>query len=260
MVSPCFGILTRLSTCTRLKQETLSTPLSSPPTDTGYVPPPPAASKSSIWRASALDLSRNLVVALIPVILPGRLSMNSNQNVPTPARSRSRYVCRSLGQQTARHCLVVSPMTLFESGALFRDYLAGLFVYYMSCCTLKITRCCIHVLSLHYKCMMRKSETESDVCGAPRMRAMRMRRSFDAEDTYASISPRRLRTRSSYVYLSIPPKSILMVPVEILTCNSHMCDTLALQLSPLLFVSALGERRRVRGLRCGAIEIRVLAD
>ena len=173
MVSPCFGILTRLSTCTPLRQETLSTPLSSPPTDTGYVPPPPAASKSSIWRASALDLSRNLVVALMPVILLDRLSMNSNQNVPTPARSRSRSVCRSLGQQTAKHCLVVSPMTWFESGALFRDYLAGPFVYYMTCCTLKIARCCIHVLSLHYKCMIRRSETESDVGAAPLVKGMR---------------------------------------------------------------------------------------
>ena len=82
---------------------------------------------------------------LMLVIFSGRLSMSSSRNVPTPARSRSQNVCRSPGHRMARHCSVVSPMTSSVSGALSRDYIVGLVVYYMTCCTLKIDRCCIHV-------------------------------------------------------------------------------------------------------------------
>jgi len=136
--------------------------------------------------------------------------MSSSQNGPTPARLRNQYVCRSPGHRMARHCSVVSPMTLFVSGALSRNYFVELVVYCVTCCTLKIARCCIHVLSLHCERLMRRLGI-----------------------VYVSIASRRLRIRSSYVYLSIPPKSIVMVPLEMLTCNSQMCDTLALQLSPV---------------------------
>ena len=71
--------------------------------------------------------------------------MSSSQNVPTLARSRSQYVCRSPGQRMARHFSVVSLMILSVSGALSRNYIVGLVVYYMTCSTLKIDRCCIHV-------------------------------------------------------------------------------------------------------------------
>ena len=104
--------------------------------------------------------SRNLAVTLMLVVSSGRLSMNSSQNGPTPARSRNQYVCRSLGHRMARHCSVVSPMTLFVSGALSRNYFVELVVYCVTCCTHKIARCCIHVLSLHCKCMMRRSGTK----------------------------------------------------------------------------------------------------
>ena len=70
---------------------------------------------------------------------------------------------------------------------------------------------------------------------------------FGAQGVYISVASRRLRTRSSYVYLSIPPKSIVMAPVEILTCNSHMCDTLALQLSPLSLVLASDRAKKNTG-------------
>jgi len=89
--------------------------------------------------------ARNLAVVLTLVVFSGQLSMNSSQNVPTPARSRSRCACRSPGQRMARRCLVVSPMTLSVSGALSRNCFVGLVVYYMTCCTPKIDCCCIHV-------------------------------------------------------------------------------------------------------------------
>ena len=82
---------------------------------------------------------------LMFVIFSGQLSTSSSQNAPTQARLRSQSACRSPGRQMARHCLVVSPMTSSVSGALSRDYIVGLVVYYMTCCTLKIDRCCIHV-------------------------------------------------------------------------------------------------------------------
>lgn len=91
--------------------------------------------------------SRNPMVMLMFAMFSDRSSMSSSQNVPTLARSRSQYVCQSPGQQMARHCSVVSPMTLSVSGALFRNYIVGLVVYYMTCCTLKIDHCCIHVRS-----------------------------------------------------------------------------------------------------------------
>ena len=89
--------------------------------------------------------SPNPAVTLILVTFSGQLSMSSSQNVPTPARLRNRNACRSPGQRMARRCLVVSPTTLFVSGALPRNYFGGLVVYCMRCCTLKIDRCCIHV-------------------------------------------------------------------------------------------------------------------
>lgn len=91
---------------------------------------------------------RDPVVILTLLMFSGQLSMSSNQNVPTPLRSRNQSVCRSPGQQMARRCSVVSQMNLFVSGALPRDYFAGLMVYYMRYCTLKIIRYSIHVLPL----------------------------------------------------------------------------------------------------------------
>jgi len=88
--------------------------------------------------------SRNLVAILTLVEFPGQLLTSSNQSVLTQARSRSRCVCRSPGQQMARHCSVASPTTLSVSGVLSRSYFVGLVVYYTTCCTLKIDRCCIH--------------------------------------------------------------------------------------------------------------------
>jgi hypothetical protein len=82
---------------------------------------------------------------VLMLIFSGRSSMNSSQNDPTPARSRNQNVCRSPGQQMARHFSVVSPMNLSVSGALSRNYIVGLVVYYMTCCTLKIDLCCAHV-------------------------------------------------------------------------------------------------------------------
>ena len=94
---------------------------------------------------------RNLMVMLMVVVSSGQLSTSSSQNVPTPAKSRNQNACRSPGQRMARHCSVVSPMTLSASGALSRNYFVGLVVYYMTCCTLKIDCCCIHVRSrLHW--------------------------------------------------------------------------------------------------------------
>ena len=87
----------------------------------------------------------NQAAMLMLVIFSGQLSMSSSQNVPTPARSRSQCACRLPGQRTARHCSVALPMTLSVSGASSRDYFVGLVVYYMTCCTLKIDCCCIHV-------------------------------------------------------------------------------------------------------------------
>ena len=92
--------------------------------------------------------SRNPWAVLMDTVFSGRLLMSLSQNVPTPARSRSQSVWRSPGQQMARHFSAVSPMILFVSGALSRDCFVGFVVCYMTCCTLKITRCCIHVLSL----------------------------------------------------------------------------------------------------------------
>jgi len=89
--------------------------------------------------------SCDLAVMLMHAVSSGQLSMSSSQNVPTPARSRNRCACRSPGQRMARHCLVVSPTTLSVSGALYRNCFVGPVVYYMTCCTLKIDRCCIHV-------------------------------------------------------------------------------------------------------------------
>lgn len=95
---------------------------------------------------------------LIFVISSGQLSMNSNQNAPTPARSRSQNVCRSPGQQMARRCLVVSPMTSSVSGALSRNHFAGPVVCYMTCCTLKpLVAVSMFFLSLHCNCMTRGS-------------------------------------------------------------------------------------------------------
>ena len=166
--------------------------------------------------------------------------MSSSQNVPTPARSRSRCACRSRGQRMARHYLAVSPMTLSVSGALSRNCFVGLVVYYMTCCTLKIDRCCIH--ARFFTSLGRGDEgLGASDWEVTRLRAGQIMWEFvspvGAEVAYISVASRRLRTRSSYVYLSIPPKSIVMAPVEMLTCNSHMCDTLALQLSPLCLVS-----------------------
>ena len=102
--------------------------------------------------------SRNSAVTLMFVIFSGRLSTSSSQSVPTPARSKSQYVCQLPGQRTARRYLAVSPMTLFVSGALSRSCFVGPVVYYMACCTLKIDRCCIHVLRLSWcsKCTTRR--------------------------------------------------------------------------------------------------------
>ena len=182
---------------------------------------------------------------LMLVMFPGRLSMSSNQNVPTPAKSRSQYACRSPGQRMARHCSVVSPMTLSVSGVLSRNYFVGLVVSYMTYCTLKINRCCIHVRSsLHQTVHGFGSQTREGHSSVGRSNLVGDLFSPGVEETYTSIAFRRLRTRSSYVYLSTPPKSIVRAPVEMLTCNSHMCDTLALQLSPLSLVSVSGRTKQ----------------
>jgi len=196
--------------------------------------------------------SRTPAVMLMLVVFSGLLSMSSSQNVPTPAKSRSQYACRSHGQRTVRHCSVVSPMTLSVSGALRRDYFVGLVVYYMTCCTLKIDRCCIRVLPSVYWTMLVMgrfgSQTREGHSSVGRSNLVNILLSLCAEETYTSIASRRLRARSSYVYLSTPPKSIVMAPVEMLTCNSHMCDTLALQLSPLSSVSVSGRTKQGRRL------------
>jgi hypothetical protein len=188
-----------------------------------------------------------LEAILMFVIFSGLLSTSSSQNAPTQARLRSQSACRSPGQQMARHCLVVSPMNLSVSGVLSRDYFVGL-VYYMTCCTLKIDRCCIHV-RLPSRWTMRiisefGNQTWEGHSMACRSNPMEFLLYFRIEEIYPSAASWRLRTRSSYVYLSIPPKSIVMAPVEMLTCSSHMCDTLALQLSPLSFL--LDTRRMKR--------------
>ncbi|KAM5512764.1 g-protein beta subunit [Fusarium oxysporum f. sp. phaseoli] len=59
-VPPCSGILTSPSTFTLSTPTTRSTPLSSPPTDTGCALPPPAASSSSTSRRRARLMSSSL--------------------------------------------------------------------------------------------------------------------------------------------------------------------------------------------------------
>ena len=191
--------------------------------------------------------SCNLTVLLTLVLFPGRLSMSSSQNVPTPARSRNQCACRSPGQRMARHCLVDSPMTLSVSGALSRNCFVGLVVYYMTCCTLKIDCCCIRVrfsfTGRGRRYISFGAKPGKDTCRCWCQILWDFGSPFDAEGVYISVASRRLWTRSSYVYLSIPPKSIVMAPVEMLTCNSHMCETLALQLSPLSLVLATGRMK-----------------
>ena len=182
--------------------------------------------------------SRNLTVELTHEF-SGQLSTSSSQNVPTPVRSRNRCVFQSPGQLMARHCSAVSPMTLSESGALSRNYFVGLVVYYMTCCTLKVDRCCIHARLL----MIRTRYVRGPNPGRSNNLA-RIRLPFGVKKSYISVASWKLRTRSSYVYLSIPPKSIVMAPVEMLTCNSHMWDTLVLQLSPLSLASATGKTKQ----------------
>ena len=71
--------------------------------------------------------SCNHAVTLRLLTFSGQLSMSSNRNVPTPARSRNRFVCQSPGQPTDRRCSVVSPTISSVSGALSRDCFTGLF-------------------------------------------------------------------------------------------------------------------------------------
>lgn len=160
--------------------------------------------------------SHNLAVVLMLVVFTGRLSMSSSQNALTPARSGSQSVCRSPGQRMARHCSVASPTTSSVSGVSSRDSIVGLVVYYMACCTLKIDRCCIHLFSLYWTARVMGQGGRSSVCRSYSVRVP------VSEGTYISTASRRLRTRSSYVYLSIPPKLIMMAPVDTLTCNSQI--------------------------------------
>jgi len=154
--------------------------------------------------------SDNFVVMLTLVVFTGRSSTSSSQNALTPARLESQYVFRLPGQRMARHCSVASPTTSSVSGVSPRDHIVGLVVYYMACCTPKIGPCCNHLFSLHWTARVIDSERSYSV------------RIPVSGETYISIASRRFRTRSSYVYLSIPPKFIVMAPVEMLTCNSQI--------------------------------------
>jgi hypothetical protein len=125
------------NTSTRSRPVTLSTPLCSHQTDTGYAQLLQAASRSLTWRASTCP-THPIHKQFVSYMFQGLLLTNSSLSVLILPRLGNQNVCQLHGHRMVKLCLADSLMISSECGVSCRSMFVEMFNYYCNFSTSKM--------------------------------------------------------------------------------------------------------------------------